>query len=775
MSGISTEIHLPYYSPTDVSNTNKVKYTTDLGSDTSLIITSNDGFVNLNRINVYDKDYTNDESTNLGTGINDYLYTVMKTNGFKFSSEDISPNNDLPKYLGPKTELNNTITKQLSIDNFDYNFIYGLPTAKQEVIDWNYFNPTSTSKNVFSNTGNVLSNKVENVKIGPRLFYYGFTNDGYQGYGFTNNNTGMMNDNSSTVGNIVQASNTGALSIRTNIAEYYGETVNGISIQASTLLIDLERAWPYKVQPASDQYYQMITNGINTGLLTIPYESSPNQTSYYMLSIGQDSNRKQVIQYSKLDDIVENNYYYITSYFDARPTIQTNNSVYFPSNCASLFNENLVQVLPLMNFNPYMPFFLHSSNASNFANINPVCYTTFNNASNKLYNDQPTTFIPLKWDKNITITTQLNFTCANLTNLSEILTGWNYLPQDFNSDNNIKSRANLPYVNVGLILYFPSQNSNFNYITTNPSITDPAYNNKYHRFVNWLNSFSKTPNTSFYKSIIVDPTINTTVSLNTNNLTDLYDYTYEQIEINNNTATFNDGLSNVACINFNNRNNDLNDQYSDHLNLFSNNLDKQNYFVNSNNTYDNIFIEPIINNGTTNTYETTNSDVIKFYTTLSLPITNALNTTYTMNDTCTFCFTKFGQLNSDGSIGTNVGSQYLADRYYIIGTFIYLTKSLPTSEMKNNPHYIGFAPSTNIASKDLLSSVETEIINNNVIPKSYNYPASILSSFVTDTSNPLSGSYKSTGTSDPDKNPIMKDMFATPSLFMTINESVNNI
>ena len=763
-NGISTEIHLPYYSPTDVSNTNKVKYTTDLGSDTSLIITSNDGFVNLNRINVYDKNYSNN-GTNLETGINDYLYTVMKTQGYKFGQVNLQ-GSGLPAYVGNPRELNNTITKQLSIDNFDYNYIYGLPTAKKQVIDWNYFVNMENvgAQNIFgqdSNTTTIqLNNKVTGVKLGPRLFYYDINSEkttGYIGAGFKQ----QYIDGNSTLQDIVDDGLTG-------ISNYYGLTIGNVpTINSNTKIQTLEQAWPYKVQPASDQYYQMITNGINTGLLTIPYESTPSQTSYYMLSIGQDDNNNQVIQYSKLDDIVENNYYYITSYFDARPTIQTNNSVYFPSNCASLFNENLVQVLPLMNFNPYMPYFLHTSNASNFANINPVCYTTFNNASNTLYNDQPTTFIPLKWDKNITITTQLNFTCANLTNLSEILTGWNYLNQDFNSRNDIKSRANLPYVNVGLILYFPSQNPDFDYDQTKSS----EFNNKYQRFVHWLNSFSETQNTAFYKSIIVNPTTNTTVSLNTNNLTDLYNYTYKQIEITNNTATFNDGLSNMACINFNNINNPSNDQYNDHLDLFNTGLNKQNYFVDSDSKYDNIFIEPNTNNGNTNTYENTNSDVIKFYTTLSLPITNALNTTYTMNDTCTFCFTKFGQLNSDGSIGNNVGSQYLADRYYIIGTFIYLTKSLPTSEMKDNPHYIGFAPSTNIASKDLLTSTETSGSGSQI----YNYPASIISSFVTDTSNPLSGSYQSTGTSDPDKNPIMKDMFATPSLFMTINESVNNI
>ena len=140
-----------------------------------------------------------------------------------------------------------------------------------------------------------------------------------------------------------------------------------------------------------------------------------------------------------------------------------------------------------------------------------------------------------------------------------------------------------------------------------------------------------------------------------------------------------------------------------------------------------------------------------------------------MNDTCTFCFTKNGAIKTAPN-GTSqyVGTTYLADRYYIIGTYMYITRSLPTSDIKNNPHYIGFAPSTNIANMNLLSDTGSDSVN-----KLYNYPASISSSFVTDTSNPLSNSYIKGDNSM--INPIMKDMFATPSLFMTINESVNNI
>ena len=766
----STEIYLPYYSPTDVPNQNKVKYTVDVGSDTSLIITSNNGFVNLNRINVYDRNYVNDETTSLGAGINDYLYTVMKTQGYKFGQ--INLGSGLPAYVGNPRELNNTITKQLSIDNFDYNYIYGLPTAKQQVIDWNYFvnMENAGAQNIFGQTSTTttviqLNNKVTNVKIGPRLFYYNSNteqNVGYRGAGFqTNIGT------ASTVENIVDNGLTG-------ISNYYGLTVGNVPITANTKIEALEYAWPYKVQPANDQYYQMITNGIETGLLTIPHEPTVNQTSYYMLSIG-NKNSDQVIQYSKLDDIVENNYYYITSYFDARPTIKTNTNLYFPSTCASLFNENLVQVLPLMPFYNNMPELLHDNNASTVANINPVCYTTFNQGSiYEMYtrdNDgpsQPTAVIPLKWDKNITITTQLNFTCANLTNLSNILTGWNYLRQDFSNTSSIQTRANLPYVNVGVILYFPSTKSDFDFLTKQTTGSDTLnYKNKYNRFISWLNSFT-TDGAPFYNSITTDSGISTDI------LNQIYSYTYNNIVPESDTtnkvdyATFSNA-SNMACINFNNTTIPNADQYNDKLNLFAES--DFNLFIGaSNDSYYKFIVPPILNIDPNTTVESLltekQSDVIKFYTTLSIPITNALNTTYSMNDTCTFCFTKHGSIITTNGTSTYQGTTYLADRYYIIGTFMYITRSLPTSAMKDNPHYIGFAPSTNIAGKTLLKDTKAA-------SPLYNYPKSILNSFVTDTSNPLSNSYNKGN--NPMKNPIMKDMFATPSLFMTINESVNNI
>lgn len=764
----STEIYLPYYSPTDVPNQNKVKYTVDVGSDTSLIITSNNGFVNLNRINVYDQNYTNDETTSLRTGINDYLYTVMKTQGYKFGQVNLQ-NSGLPAYVGGKRELNNTITKQLSIDNFDYNYIYGLPTAKQQVIDWNYFVNMENvgAKNIFGQTSNIadtsirLNNKVTNVKLGPRLFYYNSNteqNVGYRGAGFQTN----IGTNS-TVKNIVDNGLTG-------ISNYYGLTINDVTINSDTKIQTLEQNWPYKVQPASDQYYQMITNGIQTGLLTIPHEPTDNQTSYYMLSIGNNGS-DQVIQYSKLDDIVENNYYYITSYFDARPTIQTNTNLYFPSTCASLFNENLVQVLPLMPFYTTMPNLLHNGNGSNIANVNPVCYTTFNQGS--IYNmsnwtSQPTTVIPLKWDKNITITTQLNFTCANLTNLSNILTGWNYLRKDFSNSSDIISRANLPYVNVGVMLYFPSQNDDFDFVKNDNTENT---NNKYIRFINWLKSFT-TNGLPFYESI-VDNSVNYE-AVNNDILNQIYNYTYNNIETETTStnkvkyATFSNA-SNVACINFNRSN--AGDPYDDKLGLFNNDINNNLTNFISNVVNINQFVPPYSANNENyqESLQNAQTDIIKFYTTLSVPITNALNTTYSMNDTCTFCFTKNGAIKTAAD-GTNdyVGTTYLADRYYIIGTFMYITRSLPTTDIKNNPHYIGFAPSTNIASMDLLSDNGAGGVN-----QLYNYPASISSSFVTDTSNPLSNSY--VRGSNPMKNPIMKDMFATPSLFMTINESVNNI
>ena len=88
---------------------------------------------------------------------------------------------------------------------------------------------------------------------------------------------------------------------------------------------------------------------------------------------------------------------------------------------------------------------------------------------------------------------------------------------------------------------------------------------------------------------------------------------------------------------------------------------------------------------------------------------------------------------------------------------MYITKGLDNQTAVENPHYIGFSPSTNIINASIMSNT-----NN-----SYNgLPQSLGVSMVKNTTNLYENDYQSSI--------LMKDYLVTPSIFMSINESTGN-
>lgn len=725
----SEEIYFPYYKPTDVSHPNKVLYTDNMGSNYDIIITGPNGMVNLNEKGVLDYNYSSDEY------INDYIYSVSVTNGFKYNSTYVTSNKF--QTLSEFSSIADTIARQINIDNFNYDTIFGLTVANPSVIDYNYYSAENET-NVFSMSQSITNKEI--TKIGPKLFLYTTSTTGNKN-DYVN---GIMNATLTTSDNINIFSSDADSSNVNNILSYNGKTLaslDGISvvnINDTAILYDLEVHWPYKIQYNDDQYYHMLTNGRKTALLTLPYETSTSDT-YYLLDV-RSLNNNQVYNYKKLDEIVENNYYYIVSYFDTRPTIKNKNTISFSSKSSSLFDENNIQFMPLVYFYPQMVYLLHDeSNASNIASCNPVSFTTttghtlispgtYNgvevNKSN--YGLNP---LQLTWDKNLTITTTLNYTCANMVNLSDTLTGWNYLNQNLDSTKDIISRPNMPYINVGLLIYIPTTDEP--YIQSNNQLNS---NNHFIRFYNWLSEFGWDNFWDF-----VDDNASNRVSM-----ADQFTNIYNTINVaSSNQDSFDStfvSLSTPACLNFNINQNTVSssESYNDHLDVsnidFNNNVN---------------FLDLNVNN----TSDTNVRDVIKCVTVMSVPINNALNTTHTVSDTFTFRLDK-------------QNSAILGDYYYIIGTYIYLTKGVQATLSLQNKHYLGFSPSTNILGLNLFQ----EQIGSQII---YNYPKKCINSFLTDTSNPFINTYLDSR--NVYRNSLMKDMFITPSLFMTINESVGDI
>lgn len=720
----SSQIYYTYYSPTDIQHPNKVQYTDNLSAAGDILVTSIKGFNNLNKREIL--------TSSWGDGIqkqNDFNYNVSITNGFKYGYEF---NNSL-QYVGTNSNMNNTVARQLTIDDFDYDTIFGLTRVDPSVIDYNYYK--GVTNNVF-NEGIAVTNK-ETTRIGPKLFVYKSNINDYLS-GNIDDNGGQL-DKKIAVNNPVVETNV-STGTYNNISKYSGQQLTWnnktVVISNTETLYNLENAWPYKIQYNANQWYQMLTNGQKSALLTLPYwhtdaeEASDVTNRYYILNVEKGTDGNPRYSYYKIDKIVENNYYYIVSYFDTRPTIKNNPNILFDSNHSSLFNENLVQILPLAKYD-YRTFLgVHKEDTvSNIAACVPVCYTVSKESNQPIVPADPTTNtprnfgfnpIPIKYEKNITITTTLNYTIANMTNLSNILTGWNYLHKNFDSTASVISRGNLPYINVGILVYIPSTHPD--YAPTTNIQTGAHYKNKFVRFHKWLDSFNANNGSNAY---YFGYNTETYERITMNNIYDIYKDIY-----NNPNGSSERNLP--ACINFSN----TGSKYTDYLSK-DNKFDPNTWF------YENTEVK------------SSGSDLIKFINTLSVPINNALNTTHTATDNYTFRLTKIQYDNPKYN-----NTEY----FYIIGTYIYITKNLDTATSAANPHYLGFSPSTNITLDTLLSS-----------GSAYLYPNRIIDGLMVDSHDPTIKYNDITGKDKTNTYALMKDIFVTPSLYMTLNESVGDV
>lgn len=730
----SSQIYYTYYSPTDIQHPNKVQYTDNLSAAGDILVTSLTGFNNLNARDILTSDW------NKSSKKNDFNYNVSITNGFKFNYAFTSN----IQYLSSNPAVANTVARQITIDDFDYDTIFGLTRANPAVIDYNWYN-AGGSNNIFGGT-NAVTDK-ETTRIGPKLFLYEGGSNNYT----TGTITKTLNINS-TVNDLTTNSSTSTFNY---ISNYIGKKLewndSSTTILSDTKLKIAEGCWPYKVQYKNDQWYHILTNGQKSALLTLPYwyadSTDLNTERFYILSTKSNSDGIQTFNYYKLDKIVENNYYYITSYFDTRPTVKQEH--FFGSNCSSLFNENTIQVLPLTKYTYNTFYAMHEDNLSScVASCVPVSYTTSKKPAvpllvgstydNIKYSENfGLNPIAIKYDKNITITTTVNYTIANMTNLANILTGWNYLHKDFTNDGDdvnhpIISRGNLPYINAGIIIYVPTTASN--------TVENTNLNNKNAlvKFVNWLNKFGCG---QFYNGI----TSQTGIVTSNNIIFDsyfksTYKYIYDTSDYTNvgefpsNASTGNSNfysLSTPAFINFNATGDRM---HSDHLN--SDPINSNEYF----------FIEQ-------------DGSRIRLVNTLCAPINNALNTTHTATDNYTFRLNK---------VESNT------EQFYIIGTYVYITKGLNYDTSAKYPHYLGFSPSTNITTHNLLTK-DVGITDSTPCL----YPRKALKIMLWDTSN-LDTIFDgknppNTNVKPENQNALMKDIFITPSLYMTLNESVGDV
>lgn len=438
MSDTSTSnlMYLPYYMP-DVSF-NKVKYSNNLIKNGSILITDpDDGITDINQ-------------KFLGNFKNDYTYqpvvqsTIFNIGFVQNNNNNITFFNGFTQNITESTKLN-----QNSIQNFNYNTIFGLTKADKSVIDWNYFgaNRKELTDAIYS-------------RLGPKLFYY--INGDYTTGNFTLGDLGTVGNPSNNISN------------REKLRNLSGKTIypvdpnlQPITIGTTSNISLINNIWPYKVQQKDTQYYSILTNGKNEALLALPTVELNTPTQYLLTTKFNDTTMKNEYSYTDLGDIIQNNYHYIVSYFDTRPTRSNRNDITFNSLISSIFNENLVQFMPLAQFTSNTCSAVHYvSTASNYASCLPIAWTT----------TQPHTFpyttkqslgdicpIRLEWGKNITITTEINYTCANMINLSNILSGWNYNDSNWKVLSNLRnnaSRANVPYINAGLVLYVPNTNYN---------------------------------------------------------------------------------------------------------------------------------------------------------------------------------------------------------------------------------------------------------------------------------------------------------------------------
>lgn len=441
---ISNLMYIPYYMP-DV-NFNKVLYSNNIVKNGSILISDpGDGIIDLNQ--KYINNFTND-----------YVYTpnVQST---VWNMNNTFVNNNLQYYFNGTKSNTQQSTKlgQTGIKNFNYNIIFGLTQADTSVIDWNYYGTGGITGDI------ILTDRIYS-KLGPKLF---LVNNG-------NYTDGTVSANGLASIKVSNASNNQNINNGNILSNMVGMTItpvdpsfNPITIDNNTTLNTIYNVWPYKVQYNNNQYYNILTNGINEALLALPKVEVSTATQYLLTTKLNPSTLDPEYSYTDLGDIIQNNYHYIVSYFDTRPTVNYNASLNFSSITSSLFNENLVQFMPLTNYNSNTCDIIHTTGKSScMASCIPIAWTTTqphafpNTPIDDLEGLSP---IRLEWGKNITIQAEVNYTCANMKNLSDILTGWNYYGNNFtpasSPDNTNTSRINVPYINCGLVLYVPNLNS----------------------------------------------------------------------------------------------------------------------------------------------------------------------------------------------------------------------------------------------------------------------------------------------------------------------------
>lgn len=441
MSDTSTSnlMYLPYYMP-DVSF-NKVKYSNNLMKNGSILITDPvDGIIDINQ-------------KFLGQFKNDYIYQPnIQSTTWNIARQNVN-NEQLIYFNGSSNNVTqSTKVNQNSIQNFNYNTIFGLTQADQAVIDWNYYNASTT---------NTLTD-AEYSRLGPKLFLYNTPVNNYK-TGNVDLWTAYNNTTLSTVTSVGPLSISSSL-IGMNISPV-DPSLSSLNVTSNTAISSINNIWPYKVQPKDTQYYNILTNGYNEALLALPKVETTTRNQYLLTTKINPATNRQEYSYTDLGDIIQNNYHYIVSYFDTRPTVNSQN-INFQSTISSLFLENLIQFFPLANFNGSVCDMIHNAaNASLVASCLPFAWTTTPEVAfpNALLEDMDKICpIQLEWGKNITITTELNYTCANMVNLSNILTGWNYYGKNYTTPPSGEySRVNLPYINIGLVLYVPNENTSF--------------------------------------------------------------------------------------------------------------------------------------------------------------------------------------------------------------------------------------------------------------------------------------------------------------------------
>ena len=448
----SNLMYLPYYMP-DVSF-NKVKYSNNLLKNGSILITDPvDGIIDINQ-------------KFLGQFKNDYIYQPnIQSTTWNIARQNVN-NEQLIYFNGSSNNVTqSTKVNQNSIQNFNYNTIFGLTQADQSVIDWNYYNTT---------TNNKLSD-AEFSRLGPKLFLYNIPVNNYK----TGNVTLWNGYNNTTINTTVVNLSISSQGLTGMNIFPVDPSLSSLNITSNTAISSINDIWPYKVQPKDTQYYNILTNGYNEALLALPKVETTTRNQYLLTTKINPATNRQEYSYTDLGDIIQNNYHYIVSYFDTRPSVNSQN-INFQSTISSLFLENLIQFFPLANFNGNVCNMIHNTeNASLVASCLPFAWTTTPEVAfpNALLEDMEKICpIQLEWGKNITITTELNYTCANMVNLSNILTGWNYYGTNYTTptkDNTGKSRVNLPYINIGLVLYVPNENSAF-YSKTYVGMIDTA-------------------------------------------------------------------------------------------------------------------------------------------------------------------------------------------------------------------------------------------------------------------------------------------------------------